>query len=89
MTRIPVILTPTRDFFFYRAEGSKVAREQEKEEYSDFILKACHMIKEHKTLIQVSIDWKSGLLDMYHESQHKHYSETFIIRPSLCGSDFL
>lgn len=35
-----------------RAEGSKVAREQEKEEYSDFVLKACHIIKEHKTLIQ-------------------------------------
>jgi len=36
----------------HRTEGSKVAREQEKDEYSDFILKACHMIKEHKTLIQ-------------------------------------
>ena len=56
MSRIHVILTPPRDLFFYRTEGSKVAREQEKDEYSDFILKACHMIKEHKTLIQVSVD---------------------------------
>jgi len=35
-----------------RAEESVVEREEEKEEYSDFILKACHMIMEHKTLIQ-------------------------------------
>lgn len=35
-----------------RLEQSRVEREEEKEEYSQFILKACHMIMEHKTLIQ-------------------------------------
>ncbi|KAJ7363666.1 kinetochore-associated Ndc80 complex subunit ndc80 [Desmophyllum pertusum] len=35
-----------------RVEQSAVEREEEKEEYSDFIVKACHMIMEHKTLIQ-------------------------------------
>ena len=39
----------------YRADESKVAREQEIKEYSDFILKASHVIKEHKTLIQVGV----------------------------------
>lgn len=34
-------------------EQSVDEREEEKEEYSQFILKACHMIMEHKTLIQV------------------------------------
>jgi len=35
-----------------RVEQSVDEREEEKEEYSQFILKACHMIMEHKTLIQ-------------------------------------
>lgn len=35
-----------------RVEQSVVERQKEKEEYSDFILKASHMIMEHKTLIQ-------------------------------------
>ncbi|KAM7440889.1 kinetochore-associated Ndc80 complex subunit ndc80 [Porites harrisoni] len=34
-----------------RTEESRIAREQEKEEYSNFVLKACQMIKEHKTAI--------------------------------------
>ena len=36
-------------------EQSVVERQKEKEEYSDFILKASHMIMEHKTLIQVRL----------------------------------
>lgn len=40
-------------YFYIRLEQSRVEREEEKEEYSQFILKACHMIMEHKTLIQV------------------------------------
>ena len=38
-----------------RVEQSVVERQKEKEEYSDFILKASHMIMEHKTLIQVRL----------------------------------
>ena len=47
-----------RSFLFCIAEESKIAHEQEKEEYSNFILNACQMIKEHKTAIHVrDVKW--------------------------------
>ena len=48
-----VTFCDVRSFLFCRTEESRIAREQEKEEYSNFVLKACHMIKEHKTAIHV------------------------------------
>ena len=48
-----VTLCHIRSFLFCRTEESRIAREQEKEEYSNFVLKACQMIKEHKTAIHV------------------------------------
>ena len=53
-----VSLCDVRSFLFCRTEESRIAREQEKEEYSNFVLKACQMIKEHKTAIHVrDVEW--------------------------------
>ena len=49
---------PYTIFSFCRTEESRISREQEKEEYSNFVLKACQMIKEHKTAIHVrDVKW--------------------------------
>ena len=53
-----VTLCHIQSFLFRRAEESRIAREQEKEEYSNFILEACQMIKEHKTAVHVrDVKW--------------------------------
>ena len=53
-----VSLCDVRSFLFCRTEERRIAREQEKEEYSNFVLKACQMIKEHKTAIHIrDVKW--------------------------------